>query len=580
MRKKYYIGLSTTYHDPALAIIDGDGEILFAEATERHLQYKRAINCEPDNLYRIADLLREHCGEGADYVVAFNWRQKRPYYEKLSPMLGYFSAPGLMRKGYLRYTTFLEKYKIFHMLACQTNAMKKGGINLVRRLCETYPDSKIRFVDFDHHLTHAACACYTSPFQEAACMIVDSYGERGSMAFYRFDHGEIRLLKELTGIESLGFFYMKLTELCGFDWIKGEEWKVMGLAPYGQLDEEIYALLKPMLNVHGLGIRQELTAIEQGLAALARRRREDPDWSRADMAYTGQYRFAELLESLLNEFHRLFPCENLAMAGGCALNSAFCGRILQRTPYEKLHIPSAPADDGTALGAALLAFHRDHPDFRPRPAIVSPYLGSTLAQETLGRLIRWSGLSVRHLPEEICRRTAELLAEGKLVAWVQGRAEFGPRALGNRSVLADPRRPEMKEKINALVKFREEFRPFAPAILHEFGGEYFEEYQESPYMERTLTFREAVREKVPAVVHVDGTGRLQTVKKVWNERFYELIRAFYGLTGVPLLLNTSLNIMGNPIAHSVEDVAGLFATTGLDALVIEDYLFLKPVPHP
>jgi len=168
-----------------------------------------------------------------------------------------------------------------------------------------------------------------------------------------------------------------------------------------------------------------------------------------------------------------------------------------------------------------------------------------------------------------------LLAGGKLVGWVQGRAEFGPRALGNRSILADPRPVDMKDRINTLVKFREEFRPFAPSILDEFGDEYFENYQVSPYMERTLTFKESVRQKIPAIVHVNRTGRLQSVRHEWNERFYDLIYAFYELTGVPLLLNTSFNIMGKPIMHSVEDAVGLFYTTGLDALAIEDYLIEK-----
>jgi carbamoyltransferase len=182
---------------------------------------------------------------------------------------------------------------------------------------------------------------------------------------------------------------------------------------------------------------------------------------------------------------------------------------------------------------------------------------------------------LRHLPGEVHHKAAEALASGAIVGWVQGRAEFGPRALGNRSILADPRDPAMKDRINALVKFREEYRPFAPAILDRHGEEYFEDYQESPYMERTLRFRKGVVDRVPAVVHADGTGRLQTVKREWNERFYELISAFHGLTGIPLVLNTSFNIMGKPIIHSVEDALGLFYTTGMDVLVIEDYFLEK-----
>ena len=182
---------------------------------------------------------------------------------------------------------------------------------------------------------------------------------------------------------------------------------------------------------------------------------------------------------------------------------------------------------------------------------------------------------IQFLPDSICEHAASMLAAGKLVGWVQGKAEFGPRALGNRSILADPRPAEMKDRINARVKMREPFRPFAPSILHEYGDEYFESYRESPYMERTLRFRDEVVSKVPAVVHVNGTGRLQTVKREWNPRYFKLIEAFHAITGVPLVLNTSFNIMGKPIIHSVEDAIALFHTSGLGALVIEDYLITK-----
>lgn len=579
MKEKYYIGLSVTYHDSAIALLDGQGDVLFAEASERYLQYKRALNCEPDNLFRIADLIKAYCAEDADFVVAFNWRKKRPYYEKISPLLGYFSAPGLRRRGYQTLTTFLEKYKLFHMLACQVNSMEKGGINFVRKLNEEFSRCGVSFRDFDHHLTHAAMACYSGPFAEAACMVVDSYGERGSMAFYQYKEGKLHLCQESKGIESLGFYYMKLTELCGFDWLRGEEWKVMGLAPYGKLDQEVYDRLESMVSVEGLTLRQNLKNIRAGLKALEKKRRHPQQsvWDAADLAYTGQYFFAETMAQLLNNFHRLGFSDNLVLGGGCALNSSFNGEILQKTPFEHLHVPSAPADDGTALGAALLAFYQDHPEAVPRNNLLTPYLGSLLAQKSLENLFTFSRIpGIRHLPDSICQETAKLLAQGKLVGWLQGRAEFGPRALGNRSILADPRQPSMKEKINARVKFREAYRPFAPSILHEFGEEYFYHYQESPYMERALRFRETVLNQVPAVVHADQTGRLQTVKREWNRRFYDLIEAFYRLTGVPVLLNTSFNIMGKPIAHSVEDALGVFFTTGLDALVLGDYLILKP----
>ena len=270
--------------------------------------------------------------------------------------------------------------------------------------------------------------------------------------------------------------------------------------------------------------------------------------------------------------------DNLVLCGGCALNSSYNGQILERTPFQHLYVPSAPADDGNAIGAALLARADDggHKNRSNSFAFQTPYLGSSADRDRLERLVERGKLpNLRHLPEKIYEETAKLLAGGKLVGWMQGRAEFGPRSLGNRSLLAAPYPAGMKDKINAAVKFRESFRPFAPSILHEFGHQYFENYRESPYMERTLKFRPHVIDRVPAVVHVNQTGRLQTVKREWNPRFYALIEAFYELVGIPLLLNTSFNIMGKPIVHSIEDAIGMFYTTGMDVLVIEDYLIVK-----
>ena len=579
MAKQFYIGLGVTYHDPALAIVDEDGEVLFAEATERYLQYKRALNCPPDNLYQLPKLLRTHCGGATRFTLAFNWRPRRPWPERMATRLGIQSVRGLIRRSILRLNSPLENYKLHHMMACQRNSRAQGGLNLVRILRELYPGSAITIRDFDHHTAHAALACYGSPFQEAACAVIDSYGESGSMAFYRYRDGRLERLREARGIGSLGFYYMKITELCGFAWLKGEEWKVMGLAPYGRLDEEVYTLLKDTVQVRGLDLEHPRQSLFAALERLERRHRSkaEPAERAADLAYTGQMFFNETMAQILGNFHALCGSHRLALAGGCALNSSFNGQILRVTPFRELYVPSAPADDGTALGAAWLAFHAAHGGRPHRPAPLSPYLGSAFPDEDLERLARFGrGLTVRHLPDSVCEETAGLLAGGKLVAWVQGKAEFGPRALGNRSILADPRDPGVKDKINALVKFRENYRPFAPSILHEYGPDYLEDYQESPYMERALRFRDKVVQRVPAVVHVDGTGRLQTVKREWNERFYRLIEAFHRQTGVPLLLNTSFNIMGKPIVHSVEDAIGVFMASGLDVLVIGDYLFSKP----
>ncbi len=579
MPEKIYIGLGVTYHDPAIAIVDEKGTVLFAEAAERSLQYKRGLNCPPDPFPQIGGWLQRYCDPRAHWVIAFNWRKRRPWYEPVSRWLGYFTAPGLMARGYRDYATFLEKYKLFHMLACQNVSRSLGGLNLVRQVCECFPGTRLDFKYFNHHDCHAALACLSSPFSEAACLIVDSYGERGAIAAYHYNHGKIKPLYTDRNIASLGFFYMWLTELCGFNWWQGEEGKVMGLASYGKVNEAWLRQFEKMLWVEGLGLHQNLTAILAGIQAFEKIRRQPqaPVLEAADLARTGQVFFSRLVTQLINNLHERHPCNYLSLGGGCALNSVTNGQLLANTPFTQLHVPSAPADDGTALGAAWLAWRQDHPDADfPDGDRFSPYVGGDIDSGRLQRLIRFGGLSGEYLPGTICEAAASLLAEGKLIGWVQGRAEFGPRALGNRSILADPRDRQMKDKLNARVKFREAFRPFAPAILDEYGAEYFQDYQVSPYMEKTLRFRSAKANRAPAVVHVDGTGRVQSVRREWNPRFHQLLSAFHRQTGVPILLNTSFNQMGKPIVHSVEDAVAVFMTSGLDALVIGDYLFQKP----
>ena len=577
MGKRFYLGLGVTYHDPAIAFVDERGQVLFAEATERTLQYKRGLNCPPDPLSHILGWLEKYADFDAEWVLAYNWLSRRPWYEPASRWLGYFTPKGLIAAGYRDFSTVLEKYKLFHMLACQNASLSLGGVNLVRRVTEHYPQIRLTFRHFDHHLCHAALACGSSPFDEAACLVIDSFGERGSLASYRYRHGQLSRISVPKGIASLGFYYMLLTELCGFDWLAGEEWKVMGLAAYGGMDEKIHALLKTMLWVEGLELRQDLAAIQRGVERLRQLGRgpDEPPEAAANLAYTGQHYFTELVIELCHRLYRRCPSDNLVLAGGCSLNSACNGRLLELTPFANLHVPSAPADDGTALGAAWLAWRQDHPGEPYPPGLLTPYLGAEVDVPRLEALRRYAGLRGGHHPADLCRVVAEALAAGKLVGWMQGRAEFGPRALGNRSILADPRNQAMKERINAEVKFREAFRPFAPVILDEYGPRYFHRYQTSPYMERALMFKPEGAQAVPAVVHVDGSGRVQSLRKSWNPGFHELLECFHRTTGVPVLLNTSLNRMGKPIVQSVEDAVALFMTSGLDLLVIDDYVFSK-----
>ena len=578
--KKYYVGLSVTYHDPALAIINDDGQVLFAEATERSLQNKRALNNEPDQLFYLPDLLERYCSDADALVIAINWRKKRPLYESLVSGLGFLSAPGLLKTGIKKLRSPLETYQLHHMMACQRNSIAKAGINLVRIIRDYYPNCSIEFADYDHHLTHAATACYSSPFAEAACAVIDSYGEKGAMAFYHYRNRKLERLHESKGIAtaSLGLYYMKITELCGFDWLKGEEWKVMGLASYGKLNQNLYDLLNSTVVINGFNCKHHPERLFEKMATLNRFKANPEHFAEAsaDTAYTGQVFFADLLTRMLCHLQEVTQSDHLTLAGGCALNSSFNGQITSRTAFKHVHVPSAPADDGCALGAAWLAFRDDHRNWNAKAKLLSPYSGSIITNEAIEQLKQFNrALNIQHMPETICEATAKLLAEGQLVGWIQGRAEFGPRALGNRSILADPRFAATQDHINQKIKFRERFRPFAPSVLHEYGDDYFENYHESPYMDKTLRIRKSMQNKIAAVCHVDGTGRLQTVKQEWNPRFHKLIMSFYQLTQVPMLLNTSFNVMGKPLIHSLEDALAVFMTTGLDVLVVNDYLISK-----
>lgn len=579
LQQKFYIGLGNTFHDPAMAVVNSEGEVLFAEASERYLQNKRAYGLTADVRETTRQVIKDYCDPQASFVVAKPWSHRLNRFMHLMHLMGATNHE-LIPTRPRRMTRFLVgKHVLFTDLWLQYAGFLNSGGNIPDILMNDFGNTKVSFVRFNHHLAHAANACFTSPFDEAACMIVDGQGEWGSISYYAYQGSRLRELHRVKGEESLGILYSVCTELCGFNVEKGEEWKLMGLAPYGKLDQEILADFRSLLKVDGLSIKYvPLPQIETWFDRMKKRARaiNASPFEVANLAYTTQYFYSEVMTELLNRLHAKGISDNLALGGGCGLNSSYNGQIVGQTPFKQLHLPCAPADDGNALGVALLAYYQDHPERKPKKKIQSPYLGSSVSRNTIAHLAKFGRITkIQHLPQKIHQPAARLLADGKLLGWVQGRAEFGPRALGNRSILADPRPPDMKDRINSLVKFREEFRPFAPSILEEFGDEYFENYQSSPYMERTLTFKESARKKVPAIVHVNSSGRLQSVRREWNESYYQLIHAFYQLTGVPMLLNTSFNIMGKPIIHSVEDAVGLFYTTGLDALVIEDYLIEK-----
>lgn len=575
---RIYLGLATTFHDPALAIVGPDGKVRFAEATERYLQYKRAPNCEPDSAPRMAALLKAHVEPGSEIVVATSWGEEFTGFLAQSARAGAFELQALTKLSPELNRSLVPERAERVFIASLHGAQARAGLGTLLGLDRAAAGAGISAVRrYPHHLAHAAYACWSSPFAEAACLVVDGMGETGASAIYSYRDGRVTEVKRHRGRESVGFFFGLVTDLAGFDQTAGEEWKIMGLAPYGRPDPQLLALLRRLYSVEGGRLRFAPAETARAVAAEILRRRPPGAASEgwADLAACGQDVFAEMMDVLLAETARLVPSPNLILSGGCALNSSFNGRIVGRHGYERLHVPSAPADDGNALGAAWLAYAEDHPDWRPEPGFLTPYLGSAVSTEPLERMTAWEPRLKRLGHEGVTDAAAELLTGGKLVGWVQGRAEFGPRALGNRSILADPRPADAKDLLNAKVKYREAFRPFAPSILGEHAPDWFEDYQDSPYMERTLRWRPEKRALVPAVVHADGTGRLQAVTPARNARYAALIEAFLRRTGVPVLLNTSFNVMGKPILHTTEDALTMFYTTGLDAVAVEDWLLVK-----
>ncbi len=576
---KYYIGLAATFHDPALAVVDESGRVLFAEASERYFQDKRAYGSAADPRTVVRRVIAEHCDPQGEFIVAKAWSAPFSRFMEFQSLLGLANHETFAGRGGGLTRFLVDKHILFFSLWLQHTSLRLSGGHLADVLIRDFGNRKIRFVKFPHHSVHAANACFTSPFEKAACMVIDGQGESGAMSYFDYAGGKLRPIEQMKGPESLGILYSVCTDICGFDSEGGEEWKLMGLAPYGKLDPVLLDEFRELVKIDGLKFKYPpKQTLERWMARLKKRARPEGASSMAwaDFAFTTQAFYAEAMTQLLTNFHRRGISDNLVLGGGCGLNSSYNGQIVGLTPFKQVHVPCSPGDDGNALGAALLACYQDNPATKPAAKIHSPYLGSAISRPAIENMAKFARFpKARHLPGTVHQIAAQLLADGKLLGWVQGRAEFGPRALGNRSILADPRPADMKEKINSRVKFREEFRPFAPSILDEFGPEYFENYQVTPYMERTLRFKESAKEKVAAIVHVNMTGRLQSVRREWNERYYDLINAFHGITGVPMLLNTSFNIMGKPIIHSLEDAIGVFYTTGLDALVVDDYLIEK-----
>jgi carbamoyltransferase len=470
-------------------------------------------------------------------------------------------------------------------------------------LAEAFPADNFRGAihNVEHHLAHLSSAFHVSPFEEAVVVSVDGLGDFSSAAWGVGRKNDISVAGRVYFPHSLGIFYQALTQYLGFPYY-GDEYKAMGLAPYGSPSRmeamgEIVKLTKNgafMLDLAYFRHHRERIAYSwdsgspefgdlfspalEELLGPRRRPQEPLEERHRDIARSVQARYEEAFFHLIGPLQQRFGSSDIALAGGCAMNSVANGKIRRMTPFRRVYVQSAAGDAGGAIGAAYVVWHRlgGHRSF----VMDHAFWGPQFALAEIARLlserreeIAQSGCAVEEISdeEELCRRAATAIAQGAVLGWFQGRMEWGPRALGNRSILCDPRRGDMKAILNAKIKRRESFRPFAPSVLAESVGGWFEEDDAVPFMMQVFQIREEKRAQIPAVTHVDGSGRLQTVYRHTNPLYYRLIESFRDLTGVPMVLNTSFN-ENEPVVCRPEEALDCFLRTKMDALVIGDLL--------
>jgi carbamoyltransferase len=452
----------------------------------------------------------------------------------------------------------------------------------------------------EHHFAHLASAFYASPFPAAAVASVDGFGDFASTAWGSGEGSALSLDGRVLFPHSLGIFYQAMTQYLGFPHY-GDEYKLMGLAAYGNpscrgevskllsfRDDGTFALNLKYFRHHREDIAYEWPGGSPVCGALYSEALADdlgpprnPDAPIADrhrdLAWATQAAYEDAFFHFLNTLSRKYDHTSIALAGGCAYNSVANGKILSRTPFKRSYLQSAAGDAGGAIGAAYAVWHRSG---ARTSEMTHAYWGPSFDSSELGNLlidkraeIEGQGCDVRRVADEkeLVETTARAIADGKVVGWFQGRMEWGPRALGNRSILGDPRRADMKDLLNLKIKRRESFRPFAPSVLREAVSEWFERDEDVPFMLQVLPIRAERRSQIPAVTHVDGTGRLQSVDRAANPRYHALIEAFYRLTGVPMVLNTSFN-ENEPVVCRPEEALDCFLRTKMDVLVLGNHV--------
>lgn len=595
-----FLGISAYYHDSAAALVV-DGEIIAAAQEERFTRRKH----DPSFPHNAVSYVLREGGIPLDELSAVVFYDK-PFlkFERLLETYHALAPAGL--RSFLTAIPLWVKEKVF---------MKR----MLRKELQHFGKARLPLLFPEHHLSHAASAFYPSSFQKAAILTIDGVGEWATTTIGLGEGNAIRILRELHFPHSLGLLYSAFTSYLGFK-VNSGEYKLMGLSPYGIEEDKETLEFADKIRQHLVDIREDgsfLLNMDYFRFATGLRMTNERGWeklfgigprqeaealtqSHMNLARAIQMVSEEIILKLAQTARQLTGAENLVMAGGVALNSVANGKLLDRGIFKDIWIQPAAGDAGGALGAALLGAYlwkgRERKPVYP-DAMKNAALGPSFSKESVEAMMRRYGAAGDFFEDfdALLALAARKLAEGKVVGWFQGRMEFGPRALGNRSILGDPRREDMQKKMNLKIKYREGFRPFAPSVPEEDSIRYFECSKSSPYMLLVVPVQQARRKPVPtdypllpmyerlyhsrsdipAVTHIDFSARIQTVHQDANAPYWALMKAFEKETGCPVLLNTSFNVRGEPIVCSPEDAFRCFMRTEMDGLVIDSYYFEK-----
>jgi len=595
------LGLSAYYHDSAAALII-DGDIAAAAHEERFSRIKHDKSF-PVNA---AKYVLSELGLTLEDITAIAFYDK-PYlkFERLLETYHGFAPFGL--KSFLSAIPVWVKEKLF------MKKMLKDELSLLGKF-----NSKILFPE--HHLSHAASAFYPSPFEKAAIITIDGVGEWATSTIGQGEGKKISIIKELHFPHSLGLLYSAFTYYCGFK-VNSGEYKLMGLAPYGNPESRQTQEFKKIIVDNLIDIREDgslLMNMEYFDYAIGLTMSNDKKWEKIfgiprrtpesafsqdymNMAFAIQQVTEEIVIKMAETAKRLTNSESLVLAGGVSLNCVANGKLLRSQIFKDIWIQPAAGDAGGAIGAGLAAWHiwknMDRRTSNGEDKMQGAYLGPEFGEKAILRVIKKYDAKFKNYTnfDQLCGDTAALLTEGNVVGWFQGRMEYGPRALGNRSILGDPRNPEMQKKLNLKIKYREGFRPFAPSVLEEDIDNYFDLDRPTPYMLLVATVKAdrrnpmpdgyekmelykrlyQLRSDIPAVTHVDYSARIQSVNKDKNPRYWQLINTFKELTGFGVIVNTSFNVRGEPIVCTPHDAYTCFMRTEMDYLVMGNFLFSK-----